>query len=353
MQVDPPTVARYEREAPHLREAVESGEAEFVMRRDPDTGFCVKLGSDGWCTTHREYGTDMLGDACHLFPRMPRALGETVMVVGTLSCPELARRMLYGDAPFTFENFGDPRQPFLMRNYLPQGLSESQAIALHTQLLALAADMSVRAERSLMRISAIARALETQTATAWPDTLPMYVMLADGRLPAAEMSVNDPFNLLHTLHGLTQAATSRISPRLTTVIVRLADALGVTFEGAGIQLSSEAAVRALRLHERARADWLQPVLRRYLQAQLSQSLFPFSGFGATLGERVTTLGLRFAIARLALASLSETGEQPVIDTLQPLSRFLDHLADPALTLAICHETGWTREARLRALVGDL
>ena len=140
MQVDRPTVERYEREAPQLREAVVSGEAEFVMRRNPDTGFCVKLGADGWCSIHREFGTGMLGDACHLFPRMPRALGETVVVVGTLSCPELARLMLYGDAPFAMTDFGDPRQPFLMRNYLPEGLTDETAIALHQQMIAVAAD---------------------------------------------------------------------------------------------------------------------------------------------------------------------------------------------------------------------
>lgn len=352
MQVDRPTVERYEREAPQLRDAVVSGEAEFVMRRNPDTGFCVKLGADGWCGIHREFGTDMLGDACHLFPRMPRALGETVAVMGTLSCPELARLMIYGDNPFALTEFGDPRQPFLMRNYLPEGLTDSAALALHQQIISVAADETVSAERSLMRVSAIARALETQPPTAWPDTLPMYVMLADGRVPVAESSVNDPFNVLHALHGLTQAATTKPSLRLRAVIDRLAEALGAHFDGANIVLSDDAAMRALRLLERARAAWLQPVLRRYVQAQLSQSLFPFSGFGATLSERITTLGVRFATAKLVLASIEEPSEQVVIDAVQPLSRFMDHLADPALTLAICHETGWVREARLRGLIGD-
>jgi hypothetical protein len=94
------------------------------------------------------------------------------------------------------------------------------------------------------------------------------------------------------------------------------------------------------------------MLRRYLQAQLAQALFPFSGFGESLTGRITVIGVRYATLKLALATL---GEAPAMDevvaVVQTLSRFMDHLGDPTLSLQIYQETGWVREPRLRALIG--
>ena len=95
------------------------------------------------------------------------------------------------------------------------------------------------------------------------------------------------------------------------------------------------------------------ILRRYLAAQISQALFPFSGAGTTLSARMTVIGVRFALVTWALATLGEqTSPDHVVPTIQIISRFIDHLADPTLLLAICEETGWSSEARLRALIDD-
>jgi len=148
------------------------------------------------------------------------------------------------------------------------------------------------------------------------------------------------------------------SPNPRALLVQLVQAmavqLGVSFSENGmIQLAEDAQVRGLRVlaHMRQQAATLQPVLRRYVQAQLSQALFPFAGFGGTLSERVTVMGVRLATMQLALATLGETpSEQEVVGVVYNLSRFIDHLADPTLSLSIYREVGWTREARLRALL---
>jgi hypothetical protein len=113
--------------------------------------------------------------------------------------------------------------------------------------------------------------------------------------------------------------------------------------------------RALAVMARAKEPMqgLQPVLKRYIQAQLSQALFPFSGFGQTLTERVSVIGVRLATVKLALATTADMiSPDRVVHVIQVLSRFMDHLADPTLTLRIYQETGWIREARLRALIGS-
>ena len=123
---------------------------------------------------------------------------------------------------------------------------------------------------------------------------------------------------------------------------------GITVEG---WLGAPHRARAVRLLARTRDAQWQPLLRRYLGAQLSQCLFPFSGLGSTLTERITIIAVRFATLKLALASLEEASLQNIIDTVQPFSRFMDHLADPTLSLLMYEQTGWTRETRLRGLLG--
>lgn len=352
MQVDRPTFERYGREVPALQAAVESSDvAEFVMRRDSQSGLCVKLEA-GWCGIHREYGQDFLGDACHFYPRAPRALGDAVVVSGALSCPEMARLALYHEAPFEWSDFGDSRQPYLLKNYLPPTMKVEQALHVHQQFVRLAGDATVSAGHSLMRLSTICRAFEIQPAAQWPELLPIYLELADGRIPAAEPAATDAVHLLHALHGLVEAATVAKPPRLAAIIDRMAQAMGVQFEGMAIATLPDSDAQVLRLLAASREAWLQPILRRYLQAQLSQSLFPFSGFGATLSERITIIGVRMATVKLALATLTSRDALAVVETIQPIARFMDHLADPALSLAMYRETGWTREARLRALIND-
>jgi len=46
-------------------------------------------------------------------------------------------------------------------------------------------------------------------------------------------------------------------------------------------------------------------------------------------------------------------EEELVRVIQGLSRFLDHLADPTLSIKIYQEVGWLREARLRSLIGDM
>jgi hypothetical protein len=112
-------------------------------------------------------------------------------------------------------------------------------------------------------------------------------------------------------------------------------------------------LHAYKPHEAA----CQPILRRYLQAQMALALFPFAGLGTTLEQRITIIGVRFATIKLALmAEIVRAGGMPaeaeIIRAIYSISRFLDHLADPTLSLSIYQETGWIREARLRALVCD-
>ncbi len=357
MQLAAENVAKYEAEAPELLASVVSGEATYVMKRDPATEACVKL-EQGWCGIHRDYGAAMLGDACYFFPRITRSIGDTIVTTAALSCPESARLMLLEADGFNWQPREPGRLPYAMRQYLPAGMEEADALTLHNQWLAEAANPAYGAETNLMRLSTVMQALALQPVTQWAAASGFYFRIAAERVPAAEAAAADPFNLTHALQGLVAVSTQAKRPRLRQTIDTMAEMLGISFHGSGIMLADDAAQRFLTVQHHWRtvaAAPLQPVLLRYLQAQVSIALLPFGGLGTTFTERMAIIGVRFATVKLALmAAAAKAGgvlaEQEIIRVVQSLSRFLDHLADPELSLKIYHEAGWMREARLHALV---
>lgn len=353
MQVDAATLARMGETAPVLMESVDSETAAPVMRRDPTTDYCVKF-SDGLCGIHKEHGDALLSDACHFYPRIQRALGESVLTAMSVSCPEAARLMLEEDSAFEFAPHAPLRASYLLHNYLPEGMSADEALAIHQQFIAMALAPEIRAERAMMRISAVARGLMYQTPKAWAEAMPLYSMLADGRIAAAQSHVTDIPNLAHALEGLVRA-TRRPHPQLMQSIHRLSDRLGIAFCGDGtFTVSDDAPTRVARLVESASQhnDQLQPLLKRYLAAELSQALFPFSGFGNTLEDRITILGVRFATVKYMLAAHAPMVTREATTLIARIARFLDHLEDPTFSMAIYREVGWNLEGRLRGLVGD-
>lgn len=360
MQVDTATRDKYAKDAPQLLDALDSGEADIIMKRDPQTDYCIKF-EGGLCGVHRDYGTSFLGDACHFYPRITRTLGDVTSMTASLSCPEITRLALFEEAPGWEEGQTD-RVPYSLKDYLPSGLGATEAWAVHTAFLNAAMDAELSPGHALARIVSVSHSLENLPLPSWPQAVPFYLRQADARLPVPEYDPADTFNLLHALLGLLSAAKPSARARLWQTINEMTTALGVQFDEQTRELS--VAEDSYARWQEIEAFWRlagyaanAPLLRRWLHAQLTMMLFPFSGFGETLSERATLLGVRYGLTRLALmcASHRTGGPIPMADVVrivQSLSRFLDHLADPALLRQICAETGWLREARLRALIGD-
>jgi len=361
MQLTQETVARYKQDAPELMEAVATGEAEYIMRRDPETDYCVKF-DKGWCGIHAKYGTDFLGDACHFFPRVTRRLGDAVTMTASLSCPEVARLTLMGETPFAFEDAVVQRLPYSLKDYKLEALSTEQALTTHRAFLDAASDMAATPERILLRIHSAACSLEQVDAASWAEAATFYLKNADARLPSPETNPADPFNLLNALQGLIGAARKSNRPRLEETVRAMEQALAVTldWERLSIQISEHSLPAYLAMEKNWHAQWrghFDAILRRWIQAQLSVALYPFAGFGNTLGERAAIIGVRFATLKLALMSAcQQKGEmispEDTIRAVQSLARFLDHLADPTLSLNIYTETKWLQSSRLRALLAQ-
>lgn len=359
MQLDTATKTKYETEAPELLSAVDTGEAEWIMRRDPNTDYCVKF-EGGLCGIHKQFGTAFLGDACHFYPRVTRSLGEITLMTAALSCPEIARLSLFEGNLNQFETLPVDRVPYSLKDYLPAGLEPARAFETHKKLLELTLDESASPERILLRLYNISHALARIDIKSWPDAVPFYWKQAEARLPEPFIKYEDPFNLLHALFGLMQAAKKTARPGLEQTLREMEQALQVTLNRENLSILTTAnSLNAWQSMQQCwQLDWapvMKPLLHRWIAMQLSIGLFPFAGFGGNMAERALIIALRFATLKLALMSACSLqgkipSEEDILRIVQSLARFMDHLADPTLSLAIYKEAGWTDESRLRALL---
>lgn len=358
MQVDDATRARYQQRAPDLlADVVQAEEGGWIMRKDTTTSFCVRL-EGGLCGIHKKYGDEMLGDACHFYPRVTRALGDQVMRSATMSCPEIARLTLFTD-PQPLAQAEDGRLPNTMKNYLPEGIPAEEALTVHRAFLDAACDTTATPEQIYLRVARTSRSLDILAQKDWHLLTAFYIKDADLRLPDAQVNASDAFNLLHMLCGLIVATHKTPSPRLRQTVADMESALAAKLDwnNVTIAISDLHSINAL---ETLRALWQQhaghygPVLRHWLYMQLSMGLHPFAGPGKNPTERITLLGVRMAMLKLALlcshAVHGPLTDADIVRVTQSLSRLLDHLGDASFSLSICNETGWSQEARMRGLL---
>jgi lysine-N-methylase len=64
----------------------------FAMIQQKDG--CCPLLDGGWCTLHKELGTEVLPPVCATYPREVSIVADRLELAGALSCPEVARRAL-------------------------------------------------------------------------------------------------------------------------------------------------------------------------------------------------------------------------------------------------------------------
>ncbi len=361
MQVDAKTVELYAKSAPELLDAITGEGDDCIMKRDATTDLCVKY-ENRLCGIQKKYGAGFLSDACNNYPRMTRTLGNSNIVTGALSCPEIARLALFGTDAFAWKDGAGDRIPLSSINCLPEGMNEAQAFAIHSAFIDKALQENQSASRSLMHIYCVAESLEKIPASSWPDAVPFYLEQAENRLPPLEKQESDAFLLLQALCGLIAAAKKGQHKRLMQNVRMMETALHVTIQWDNLAIAHlpDSLYAAAALEAEWKISWqsqYEPVLRRYLAAQMSLSLFPFGGLGDTFTERMSIIAVRFATIRLALMSACKISstlptEEDCVRIIQTLSRFLDHLGGATLSLTIYKQAGWLERKRLRALVGD-
>ncbi|MBN8530422.1 MAG: flagellin lysine-N-methylase [Alphaproteobacteria bacterium] len=354
MQIEPATEERYRKEAPDLLESVTGPAGQRHMKRNPDTDFCVRY-EGGLCGIQKQHGEAFLGDACFFYPRILRRAGEMPLMSASLSCPEIARLALregllsYQDVP------EPPRMPQEMRSYAEPDMDGAAMMALHEALVAWA--LARPAEEALLDFALFAEHWERDRSAAFTrDT----IMTLRSSAPKAEKLAVDAYRLAHCLSVLILASRRKAPPRLERIEQDILEELKVGVNPETFMIENKAqdfsAAQKLEAGWRAHKEVMAPVMSRWLAAQVSASFFPFGGLGAGAYERAVLLALKFAIFRLGLmAHAGKTSEANVDEAArvaQGLSRFMDHLADPALSMALYKDAGWTQLSRLRGLLAS-
>lgn len=358
MQISEQTIEKYQREAPELVASVMPEHGGMVMKRDCATDYCVNY-DQGLCRVHRQYGDTFLGDACHFFPRSTKQLGGITLMSAALSCPEVVRlAVVQPHEGEYYHTIPTPRLPHHLRNYLPEGMQEEAALHVH-QACVDAAFSGVPTERALMRLHVLAGALPMQPLADWADVTPMYLKLADGRIPSADPHIADAFNLFNILATLVRLSNHPVNARLQHTLDDISSALGATIdaEGGTLQLCEDSAMRwqQMVLKWQEHHPQYQPILARWLAAQLALGLFPFAGLGSTAEERLVIIAVRFATIRLAVMSYHavhdvQPSEAEMTRIFQSIARFMDHISDPTTSLILYAQMGWMQPARLHGLL---
>ena len=355
MPADKAQLARYEAQAPELLAIIDRD--ANILKREPSGQHCAQL-CEGICSVHQKYGTELLGDACYFYPRLLHNIGGTMVMSGAISCPEMLRLIMHEAAPFVRVAATTERLPAHRRDIVPEGWSAAQVEAVMDAALACAGDQTQTPEATLRRLLALAEAMQNSTPKDWREQWQRAIEDA----PTDTSKESDSHTLYYAL-ALTEAfGAPGISQKLHGIMQVMAQALGCHFEreSRDMQWLADAAGAQARLWQRWNSDAraaLAPMLRRWLQAQISMTMFPFGGFRAIdYAARGAVLVQRFATMRLALmchvpASGAAPDEQVVMEVMQGLSRFMDHLADADLTMMIHRDAGWQNPARLRGLIG--
>lgn len=355
MQVNPATQSRYRNHAPELLTTIEETSGGTIMRRDAATGHCLQL-QGGLCGIQAKYGESMLGDACYLYPRSVRALQAAPIMTATLSCPEIARLAFTTETPFLYEPADFPRVPETLREYAPEGMTAETCLSIATAFQSHARAGGASAGEAMMDLCSVARSLDNLPQASWPEAVSFYLRTAAQRRPVPEKKHSDLVALLHALVVLLVSMKHRPSARLQRVLDAMARTLNATidWEKASVQADIPPDARYVALE----SLWQQhPALdataRRMSHVVLALHLFPFGGQATSISDKALLIAFRFALYRLALAAVSLTdGVTPgtAVAAIQPLARFLDHLQDTHVTLMLCQEAGWHREARLYGLL---
>ncbi len=346
----------YQEKAPELLAAIDP--VASIMRREGAQHQCAQL-CEGRCSIQARYGEQMLGDACYFYPRMLHAVADEYRMVGATSCPEMLRLILNEPDAFSIQSVAVPRLPVHRHNLVPHGWTVTQVDGLHRYCMEVAGDATRSPEASLAYLLHVAEGMTAIVTDDWRS------IVLDAEMRMASTSPNTvpatPYALYYGLALLEAFGNPNSSLRLADIMATMEKQLDCRFDrpSRSITVGASAAQTYAQLVQRWQMDAKQSlasVLRRWLQAQLAMTYFPFGGFNdITMAQRAAILVQRFATVRLALmCHVSENGIPPDEDTIlrviQGISRFMDHIADAKLTLMIHRDSGWVGMPQLRGLI---
>lgn len=362
MQLSADQFNTYQQQTPELLGSVCKSQRHYVMKRSSVDDICVEH-VDGLCKIQQHYDASLLADACHIYPRVVRQVHERYVMTASLSCPEIARLILYGmEDPFSHITLPVDRLPFTIDDYGISSVSYKAMDFVIKRCLSVI-DAEPDFYHICMRLLIVAKRLEALPSYQWHERFDGLWRQSVLQIPRIYEEAGSFYVLLAALVALMRSAQKRLSSRLYEVVAVCQQALhvGIDYDtGVLTNLASNAgdysqAAEVIYKWQQEMEPRYNDILKRWLKAQLAMSYFPYAGFGGSPFYVMLIITIRFATLRLGLASFyyqkqSTLTEKEVIDVVQPLARFMDHLADPTLSLTLYHDAGWDNLSRLGGMV---
>lgn len=360
VEVDAKTKQKYLRKRDLSHAMRDTSDGSTVMCHD-HTDKCVKF-EGGLCGIQKKYGEDYLSDTCYHYPRSFRQFGDGMVMHAALSCPEVARNALFMEDAFALTHQPAPaRPPKELYDFLPKGMSVDEALHINGMVLDAVLNTALRPERQMARLIGLSETLEDLEPMHWLSATHFYLQNPDKPLPAPVFHPDDPVNLFRSLHRMLVSDRNQYQSRIYATLRDMEQALEVRVHWGDATISD--ASRAPAAWAKMQQSWaihrpaLAPLLHRWLAAEVTHMVFPFTGLSVSPKTRATVLAMHFATVRLALmaachvkgAAVDETQQLRII---QSISRTVDHTIDQAPFFRAYNQPEWYHENRLRSLIGD-
>lgn len=337
MQLDDATYAAYK--GKDLENAVAYDNQTRVMKRDPNTDYCVKF-TNGICSIHKDYGAAMLGDACNFYPRVTRTFESQIVMTATLSCPEITRLALFEENADYFTEIETERLPSHLNDYNDAELTAEQLLKIHSVFLN-ASHADEPADKIMARIYSVSSSISRIAKKDWPDATGFFMKTSDMRLAEPVSEEADIYKVLQIFAAVFHATKKKMNPRLIEVLINVENKLGIKidWETLGINFQED--------HQEQELVADDAILRKYISAQLSFGTFPFAGLGENPIGKAKLLAYKFALTKIMISGLTEPAE--IIQTIQSAARVIDHIASPELIFNLMGQFGWNTEGRIMGL----
>ncbi|MCF5715437.1 flagellin lysine-N-methylase [Pseudomonas tremae] len=300
-------VDAYKRSSPELLNLIASDNEGFRMNLNADNQ-CMAL-QGGRCSVHTQYGEAALPDICATYPRMNRRFDAFIVKSATMSCPEVARLVLFGDTPFLLEDSAGPntKGDGSLANHLIKVDPDSWA-----SIILFFSEQALTPHRSVYQIIGqlcyVVSGLEGLPYEKWMESIHRRGSTTSPLMLNQEPEVTD--QLLQVLEDILKARTIPESMRKA-----VSDAITVQKKG-----PQKRQLRALKPEFSDTAQHhadaaLEQAIKRFIAAEITRTGFPFisttpagQDYGLSLSEWTATLAIRTLALRLLL--LAHCDQEP-------------------------------------------
>jgi len=360
IHIDDDTIELYKQEAPELLNILDS-EANNIAKLNSE-GHCVALTKNKTCSIHKQYGENFLANTCYFFPRSFIKINNRALGSASLSCPEIARLVLYSNDPFEVQENIEINRTISTQNPIAfPGMSDKAIYNIFSIFKNFILSNDYSNEEILTTLLSVTVSLNSIFHDHWEKAASfLFSTIKDRPLIPFAINPQDPFMVLFILIFESQNK----SKNFKDIVATISNALELNIENIGENSSLVFSATSIEKLQALKTKWqnsvakaLEPILKRYLQAMIINNFFPFRGMRPSIVESIIVIITKFLMTKLILmCHIKEDNtltEKDIIKVIQTVSKTLDHKLTCDTFVAQLHDSGLMMESRIIGLINEL